>query len=111
MELEVKTPKVKEQKTTFDKSEWVFEVLNGSGVAGRAGKAAQKLESLGYIVIEIDNADKQTYTLTEVSVIKDKLDQAEILLEDLQTKFPSATLSGEFATDSTASARIIIGSE
>ena len=112
VELEVKDIKTdKDKKLTFDRSEWTFEVLNGSGVAGCAGKAAKKLESLDYTVIEIGNADKQTYTLTEVSVVKDKLDQTEFLLEDLKNEFPTATLSGELTSDSTASARLIIGRE
>lgn len=111
VELEVRKPQAeKDSKPTLDKSEWTFEVLNGSGVAGAALNAAKKLESLGYKVIIIGNADEQTFTLTELSVAKDKFDQADLLLEDLQAEFPSATLSGEL-TDSTASARIILGKE
>lgn len=112
VELEVRKPQVeKESKPTLDKSKWTFEVLNGLGVAGAALSAAKKLEGLGYTVIKIGNADKQTFTLTELSVVKDKFDQAEFLLEDLKTEFPTATLSGELTSDSTASARIIVGKE
>lgn len=112
VELEVKDIKTdKDKKPALDRSEWTFEVLNGSGVAGSAGNAAKKLEGLGYIVIEIDNADKQTYTANQVYVAKENFGQANLLLEDLKTEFPLATLSGELTTDSTASARIIIGGE
>ncbi|MDO9534857.1 MAG: LCP family protein [Bacillota bacterium] len=42
------------------------EVLNGSGVAGIASKAAQILESEGFQVVKIDNADNYEYQRSQV---------------------------------------------
>lgn len=109
--LELKPQPESNPAPTLDKSQWVFEVLNGSGIAGAAGKAAKKLETLGYTVVEIGNADKQNYPTTQLFVAKKQFDNADLLMEHLKTEFPSVTLSGKLATDSTASARIIVGRE
>lgn len=42
------------------------EVLNGSGVAGIAGKAAAMLQEHGFHVVNVDNADSFDYTRTQV---------------------------------------------
>lgn len=91
----------------FVRSDWSLEILNGSGVAGAAKKAADSLASLGYKIIKIGNADldvSNTQILTADSLSTDK----DKLLTDVQKDFPQAALSGQL-TDSTASARIIIG--
>lgn len=40
------------------------EVLNGSGEAGLAGRAAQHLRELGQDVVEVDNAEHQAFDRT-----------------------------------------------
>jgi calcineurin-like phosphoesterase len=42
------------------------EVLNGTAIAGLAGRTAELLRSFGYDVISIGNADRNTYETTEI---------------------------------------------
>jgi hypothetical protein len=115
-------PKVQKQETAnievaatpsptpaFIPSSVSFEVLNGSGVAGAASKAGQTLESKGYVVLKTGNATKQA--ATEVFISK-SLSPVMVsgLLADLSSLFSIASSSGEL-TDSTATARLIIGTK
>ncbi len=104
----VSVEEVKEEDKILDKSSWTIEVLNGSGTAGMAALAAEKIKTLGYTVSKIDNADKQNYKLTEVYLNKKLLSQGEFFLSDISGQISGATISGELI-DSTSSARIILG--
>ncbi len=57
----------------------VFAVWNGSGVAGAAGKMAEKLKSEGYEVVETKNAPKEQVGST-VEIGSKVLDQKEKIL-------------------------------
>lgn len=94
----------------LDRAAISFEVLNGSGIAGVAKKAADKLTDLGYEVIKVDNADKSDYKGNKLFVSKTFADKVSLIIEDIGTDFVIASNSGEL-TDSTASARIIIGKD
>lgn len=96
------------KKPVLNKSDWNFEVLNGSGIPGEAKKAAEKLQSDGYNVIIVGNAEQADYEGTQVFIESDKTESKDLLITDLTGIFPGASYSGEL-TDSTASARIIIG--
>jgi hypothetical protein len=91
------------------RAEITLEVLNGSGVKGVAGTIAGDLEKLGYTILNIDNADAQTYTQTEIYTAPSFV-PSDLLLSDLAKDYPSATVTGELK-DSTASAKIIIGKD
>ncbi len=95
---------------TINKSEWTFEVLNGSGVAGAASKVADALTSAGYTVVETGNADLSDYEQTQIYVKNDLKDKVDLLIADLKDIVKIATVAGEL-TDSTASARIILGKD
>lgn len=96
--------------TTIDRESWTFEVLNGSGVAGAAAKASEKLEKLGYKVTNTGNAEEEV-TITEIYISKDKSEEeSKLLIDDLKSDFGELTVTGEL-TDSTASVRIILGKE
>lgn len=95
---------------SLNRADWSFEVQNGSGVSGAAKKASDKLISLGYVVIKAGNADKDTYTASELFVRVGKESEADLLLADLKTNFNIASISGTL-TEGTASARLIIGKE
>ncbi len=89
---------------------WTFEVLNGSGVAGAAAKASEKLENLGYKVVKTGNAD-DTVTITELYISKDRSkEESQLLIDDLKSDFGELTVTGDLS-DSTASVRIILGKE
>lgn len=90
------------------RSEWSFEVLNGTKTAGEAKRIADKLVKLGYKVIKVGNADKNTYINTEFYVQKGLEDKLNLVVSDLKDIIMIASISGELK-DSTASARIIIG--
>ena len=94
------------------REDWTIEVLNGSGIAGAAKKMADKFEELGYTVVKTGNADNKDYETTEVFISSEEKSEGEakLFLEDLDKEFGISDSSGNLS-DSTASARIIIGSE
>ncbi len=94
----------------LNRSDWSFEVLNGTGVTGEAKKAADKIQALGYQVSKTGNADKSNYKETEILVKKDLLDKVGLVVADLKDTIKIASVAGELK-DSTASARIIIGKD
>ena len=93
---------------TLDRAAITFEVLNGSGVAGVAKKAADKLEALGYKVIKTGNADKDDYKLNQLFITSLLSDKTELIIKDFKDDFGISSSSGELR-DSTASARLILG--
>lgn len=93
-----------------NKSDITIEVLNGSGVAGTAGKAAAKLATLGYTIGATGNAEKR-YSKSEIWIapsVKD--DGVAMLLVDSEKEFSITSTSGVLE-DSTFSARLIIGKQ
>lgn len=100
------TPEIEPTLPVLDKASLTFEVLNGSGVAGAAKKYADNMQSLGYNVVKTGNADKSDYKATLLYVAGNMLDKFGSVLTDLKISSVAGTL-----TDSTASARIIIGKE
>lgn len=97
-------------ETEFNRSEWSFEVLNGSGVSGLAKKIADELESLGYKIIKVGNADKSDYEKTQIFVRDNLKDQVDKVIADIGDIIKIASVAGGLE-DSTASAQIIIGKD
>ena len=52
-------------------------MLNGNGAKGVASKAANTLESQGFKVVSVGNADNFDYDTTTIKYPKDKRDDAE----------------------------------
>ncbi len=92
--------------TQLEREEITLEILNGSGVAGAAGDAAEVFEALGYEDVEVGNADDTEGN--ELYVSSDIEDLIDVLLEDVEEELDISSISGEL-DDSTASARIILG--
>ncbi len=92
------------------RSDWSFEVLNGTTTAGQAKKLADKLIALGYSVVKTGNSDKQNYDITQILVKKDLLDKIDLVVADLKDTVKIASMAGELK-EGTASARIIIGKD
>lgn len=90
------------------RSEWSFEILNGTSTRGEAKRIADKLIELGYQVVKTGNADKTTYINNELYVQKGLEDKINLVVLDLKDIVKIASISGELK-DSTASSRIIIG--
>lgn len=104
------SPELPSPKPILDRSEWIFEVLNGSGIAGEAAKSAQLLRERGFLVIKVSNVASPSAE-TQLYVSEASLAEADLLLEDLEEKFAIASLSGllQAVGDSTATARLVIG--
>ena len=94
----------------FDRKNFKIQVLNGSGIAGLAGKAKTKLETLGYPEVTVGNADSKDYTETEVAIKKSKADFIADIKKDL-TDYTLAQDTGTVTGDSEFDVEIILGSE
>lgn len=94
----------------LNRAEWSFEVLNGSGLTGEAKRIADKLQALGYQIVKTGNADKSSYSETQISVQEDLLEKIDLVVADIKDVIKVASVAGELK-DSTASARIIIGKD
>lgn len=92
------------------RSDWSFEVLNGSGTSGLAKKIADKLQALGYPVVKTGNADKSNYSQTQIMVKKELLTKTDLVIADLKDIIRIASVEGQL-DEGTASARIIIGKD
>jgi anionic cell wall polymer biosynthesis LytR-Cps2A-Psr (LCP) family protein len=57
------------------------EVLNGTGVTGLAGRAANVFQSFGYEIVGVGNADNQDYLKTVVLDRKGRIDAAQRVAE------------------------------
>jgi hypothetical protein len=93
---------------TINKDEWPIEVLNGSKTAGVAKKTGDKLTNNGFRVIKVGNSTKKDYVGISIFIQSDLSSKASNFLKEIQLIFPEATISGNL-TNSTASARIIVG--
>lgn len=100
----------------LNRSDWSFEVLNGTEVIGEAKKVADEIRALGYPVVKTANADKSNYSQTQILAKKDLLDggasgtKIDLVIADLKDVIKIASVAGEL-TEGTASARIIIGKD
>ena len=111
---DTKSDKIESIETTptpkpviLNRKNWSFEVLNGSGVAGVAKKASDKLEELGYKVLKTGNAEENVSS-TQLFVAKDKSeDEVKLLINDLKSDFGKLTVTGTLS-DSEASVRLIL---
>lgn len=79
-------------------------VLNGSGVVGAAGTAAEKLKSAGFEVTNIGNADRSNYKRTKITS-KNSVDPK--ILEALGKTADKV----DFATGSGDMVEIILGKD
>lgn len=104
------TPQLSPTPSPLVRSQWSFEVLNGSGTTGLAKKIGDKIKDLGYQVVKTGNADKDDYPKTQILVKKEFSDKVDLLVADLKDIIKIASYAGELK-DSTASARIILGKD
>ena len=69
-----------------------IKILNGSGIAGKAGEVAEILEELGYEIVETGNADSFDYEETVIQVKEEKEELFSDLTNDLKNDY---TVSSE----------------
>jgi len=96
--------------SVLNRSDWSLEILNGSGVTGAAKKISDKVRTLGYPVVKTGNADKDSYSLSQILVKKELESQIELVIADLKDTIKISSVAGELK-EGTASARVIIGKD
>jgi len=102
------TPQVTEApKTTIANADITFEVLNGSGISGQAAKYGKQLETLGFKVSSLGNAEGEHTGLT-IYIVASLEAQKNTLMADIKEEFPQASYAGAL-TDGTTLVRLIIG--
>lgn len=105
------TPTPTPDLSQLDRSTLSVQVLNGSGVAGAAGKIKDVLEEKGYTVKDTANAETYDYTSTEIMVKKDKEAYLTLLEEDLKEAYSLGTAAASLTDDVPYDVRIIVGKE
>ena len=96
-------------KSGLDRSKLSITVLNGSGVEGTAGKAANILKDFGYNVASTGNADNYNYTGVTIKVKPDQSNFLNLLKQDLAKEYTIKSTSSDLSPDSSTDALIIIG--
>lgn len=97
------------EKTSLERSKLHIAILNGSGVAGAAKQISSYLNSLGYTITTIGNADDFTYRNITVKVKKAKSDYLELLKKDIQKNSPDVTIVASIDDKTSADAEVIVG--
>ncbi|MCS6956661.1 MAG: LytR C-terminal domain-containing protein [Patescibacteria group bacterium] len=69
---------------SFKKEDLKIQVLNGSGVAGKASEMKKILKDKGYGDIVTGNADNFDYKITEIQTKKSKSQASEMIKQDLK---------------------------
>lgn len=100
-----------DKTTGLDRSKLSIRVLNGSGATGAAKKASDFLESLGYNVIQIGNADSSDYAQTEIQISSAQSKYLDLLKKDLSTNHTIGNTSTDKSASESADAIVIIGKE
>ncbi len=90
------------------KTDLQIKVLNGSGIAGSAGKMVAYLQELGYTHIETGNAEDQNYLRTEVQIKASKEPYLAGLIEDIEKKYASVSAKISLPEESQNDVMIIV---
>ncbi|MDP2638505.1 MAG: LytR C-terminal domain-containing protein [Candidatus Levybacteria bacterium] len=107
------TPTVAVEPTVVevDLSNYKIEVLNGSEVAGEAGRQQANLEEEGFVVSSVGNANNSDYKKT---IIQAKSDVEPAFLEKLKSFLEASFILGELeelSDDADSDVIVILGSE
>lgn len=98
-----------DKSTNLDRSKLQVSVLNGSGETGAARQVSSYLESLGYKIARVGNADAFTYLNLTVLVKKNMSAYAPLLKKDLQTNPAFASVSASISDEIAGEAEVIVG--
>ena len=79
---------------TVKPSDIRVQVLNGTGVSGKAKSVAAELEKLGFVVVGVDTAKGGAVTTTSISVDPSRAEAARTLAYAAQTSATATTGSG-----------------
>lgn len=95
---------------SFKKEELKIQVLNGSGVAGKASEMKNILKKKGYQEIITGNADNFDYKITEIKAKKSKSQAVSMIKEDLKD-YLSSFKETELPEKETPDVIIVFGSD
>ena len=96
-----------EEVVVLDREDISLEILNGSGIAGKAGETADIFEDLGYEIADIGNADSTEGNELYISGDYSE-EEVEALLDDVQDELGIEEVT-DVLEDLDATARIVIG--
>jgi hypothetical protein len=95
-----------------NKKDIKIQVLNGGGVAGAGSKMKTLLESKGYTVTGVANADSYTYEKTAVIAKKGSESAAAQISEDLKAEYSlDASPAGSVPASASYDVQVIVGKE
>ena len=95
--------------TPLERKDLAIQVLNGSGIAGKAGKMKDFLEEAGYEEIDTGNAETYDYEEAEIAVKENAKDYLEMLTDDLSEKYSLAEETRTLDEDSEFDVIITVG--
>ena len=90
-------------------SELVVQVLNGSGIAGAAGRLSASLEDAGYVVLPAGNAPERFATSAVYYVVSAHQDEAELVAEVVAGSVEAVGDGGVAVASLPASGQILAG--
>ena len=94
-----------------DKASAKVRVLNGSGETGKAATVKAFLETAGWKVASIGNADNSDFTQTEVRV-KDKFSTfSDVMISDLSGKYSATANSEVLEASDSADIEVTVGTK
>ena len=93
----------------IERSELNIQVLNGSGVPGRAGKVQTLLEDADYGNVDAANAKTFDFETTEISVKNGQEALIKILIGDLESDYEIGETDTKLDEDSEYDAVVTIG--
>lgn len=107
----VVSPAVISPTTAIERKDLKIKILNGSGIAGRAGEASDALEELGYEIIATGNAGSFDYEETVIEIKEEKKDFLSLLTNDLKSVYTVSSKESLLSDDEEADVVVIIGKE
>lgn len=113
-ETEEMTPTPEEEPTPtpeeVDRSEFTIEILNGSGIAGEAGRAQELIEGDDFVVDSTGNADNYDYEETVIQASSDVPDAwIDELISSLERNYTVQTRVDDIEGDTSSDVVVIIG--
>ena len=98
-------------KPKVSRADLKIKILNGTGVPGAAGKAAELLEKLGWQGIKTGNADNFDYQKTVIQIKESKKEYFDLLKEDLSSKYSLEEEPQTLSEDDKFDAVVILGKD
>jgi len=98
-------------KPKVSRADLKIKILNGTGVPGAAGKAAELLEKLGWQGIKTGNADNFDYQKTVIQIKESKKEYFDLLKEDLSSKYTVEEELKTLSEDDKFDAVVIVGKD